>query len=88
VTALAPVYDPLTIRLTKHLACGHQRTDGAASRLGETVHCVDCRNLIDVISISLPPGEILNDHNLGRLLTAGYTLADIDELIAEQAAAL
>jgi len=85
-TGQAPMYEALTIPLTKHLECGHERTDAMASKVGSLVHCNDCRGLADVVRISLPVRVRLTKISRERLQAAGYTSLEVQALEAEQEA--
>jgi hypothetical protein len=80
----APLFEPLNVPITKHLDCGHDRTDGMAAKPGTTVHCNDCRALADVERVSIPPKVRLTNHTRGRLITAGYRPAEVKAMEAEQ----
>jgi hypothetical protein len=80
VNAPAPLFEPLTIPLVKHLDCGHDRTDHTAAKPGVSMHCHSCRTLADVTGISLPRGVRLTRFNHDRLADAGYSRAELKAL--------
>lgn len=84
MTATAPLFEPLNVPITKHLTCGHARTDSMAAKPGVSVHCNDCRALADVVRVSVPPRVRLTDLTRERLLVAGYTPAEVKAMEAEQ----
>jgi hypothetical protein len=70
----------LTTNLTKHLQCGHTRTDFSPAKAGESMHCTTCRTLSDVVDVSFPPGSRVTKWNKERLKLAGYTAREIKRM--------
>jgi hypothetical protein len=80
----APLFEPLNVPITKHLTCGHERTDGMAAKPGTTVHCNDCRALADVDRVTVPPKVKLTNLTRERLIVAGYKPAEVQAMDAMQ----
>ena len=74
---------PLTVNLTKRLACSHERSDFSPTKIGAVLHCWQCRTLQDVVDVFVRPGQDVTRFDRDRLEQAGYTPDEVKRICAK-----